>query len=278
MRGDERAVSDLVGFVLTFALVLASVGIVATVGFDQISEARDQEQIRNSQQGMIELAESFDYVNQRTDVKRTAGLGLSEGTLQFQRSELEVTVDPPSASPTSETIETGALAHRLDEYEVAYEGGAVFSGSGRIVEYQPAISCRGDTAIVSVLTYDVDDVTVRSTTGGRESVDLIDSGGADAIQDGVALQDASVISDEGAVLVEATYEPTESTVVTRRSFDSGTATVSVDYSGAAYPDGWEQFGNQVGGGWSVSGDTLECSGVSQILVRETAVSLSLGDT
>jgi len=108
-------------------------------------------------------------------------------------------------------------------------------------------------------------------------VDLIDSGGASSIQDGVALQDASAISDEGAVLIEATYDQSESNVIPRRSFDRG-ATVTVDYGGAAYPDGWEQYGDQIGRGWSVSGSTLECSDVNQILVRETSVSLTLSDT
>jgi len=282
VRGEERAVSDLVGFVLTFALVLASVAIVATVGFDQISEARDQEQIRNSEQGMVELAESFDSVNQRADERRDAGLSLSGGRLQFlDTASLEVTVDPPSGPSTTETIETNAIAHQLDDYEVAYEGGAVFSGSGRLVAYRPTVTCRGNTAIVSVVADDTDDVTVTTTRSGRERVNLVDSDGAAVIDDGIELRNTGSISDEGGILLSAAYDAGDSRVVTRRSYTSGSASVSVDYSDAAYPDGWEQYGDSLGNEWSVSGDTLECTGVNQVLIRQTSVTLSLssvGDT
>lgn len=44
----ERGVSDVVGFVLVFALIITSVGVIYTDGLTSLQDARDAQRLSNA--------------------------------------------------------------------------------------------------------------------------------------------------------------------------------------------------------------------------------------
>lgn len=261
---DERAVSDIIGFVLMFAVLTTSIGITVTVGFDHIQQFQEREQTRSARNGMVELAESFGHVQQRTDLTRQAGLALGGGTLDFERSSLTVRVDG-----TDYTREVWALEHRLNGERIVYEGGGLYYGSGGIVDQQPALSCdpgRG-VAVVSLLEFETSELYFSK---GSDTVPL-PSG--EAIEEGtVRVNDLESVSGAGSIVLEASHMDTS--VVHRRTYDDP-QTVRVDYSAAATPSGWEQVGERSTTEWTTSGTQLTCSGVERVLIRTTTVGVEV---
>lgn len=264
----DRAVSDVVGFVLSFAVIMASVALVSTVGFDQLEEARETEELKGASHGMIELAESFSPINRRGERTARAGLALSGGSLQLQRSGLTI-----SAGGTTETVGLWGLEYRISGTPLVYEGGAVFYGEGGIVSHRPSVSCQdngGSTvAIVSLLTLDTDAFYIAR---GADRTRLPATEGTNMGDQRIDITDAEILSDEGRVTLSATRSG--SAVHVRKRFQTP-QTVSIDFQDAATPAGWDRFGDRADSGWSVSGDSLTCSGVDRVVVRTTTAAVTV---
>lgn len=83
----DRGVSEVLGFVLIFSLVTASVGAVYVVGFGGLEDARDAERIDNAERAMDVLADNVEDIhrddapNRATEIKLyDASLSLGEPT------------------------------------------------------------------------------------------------------------------------------------------------------------------------------------------------------
>lgn len=264
MIGDERGVSEVVGFVLTFALIISSVGIVATIGFDQLEDLQENEQLKSSQNGMINLAESFGNVHQRTDLSRRSGLALSGGTVQFNDSSfLNV-----SGGSSTWNISTSALAFNLGDGAVVYDGGGLYFEPGGIVSRPPALTCRADAAIISVLTFERDQLYL---TRGSDRVPFPGREGAGS-SGSIRIDNGDSVPSEGSITLRAKHLGTS---VDRQRFSSK-RDIRVRYNNTVSPDGWAQFASRSENQWEKRGDTIVCEDVSQILVRNTTASLEIG--
>ncbi|MFB6117632.1 hypothetical protein [Halosegnis sp.] len=91
--------SEVIGFVLIFALVISSIGVVYTLGFTGLQDARDAERLENAERAMDVLADNIedlrsdDAPNRATELKLyDAGLSLGDRT--------SFTVRVTSFSPT----------------------------------------------------------------------------------------------------------------------------------------------------------------------------------
>ena len=51
---DDRAVTQTLGFALTFAVIITSVTIVAAVGTDQLETFRDSQELQNAVESALE--------------------------------------------------------------------------------------------------------------------------------------------------------------------------------------------------------------------------------
>lgn len=138
----DRAVSNVLGFALVFALVVSSVGIVTVFGFSSLQNARDFEQVNNVERAFDVLADNlndlheYDAPNRATEVKLTdARLSQGEST----RLTVEIT-NAGSPNPRFST-DTDPIVYTVQgsDTAVVYSNGAVVreEPEGAVMTHEP---------------------------------------------------------------------------------------------------------------------------------------------
>ena len=84
-NGDERGVSDVLAFMLVFAMILGSVILMSTTGMMAMQGYQEGEQSHNAQRAMQSLAANFDDVLRYDGVTERYGeLSLRGGTIRTE--------------------------------------------------------------------------------------------------------------------------------------------------------------------------------------------------
>ncbi len=151
---DDRAVSDLISYVLTFSVLVAAVAIVSSVGFGQLEEIREQEQLNNAERAILLLERNVDDIQQGHATVRSSEIDLHAGSIEADfggpgASNVTVAVN---GTDVNETIQLNNLTFAQGDKRIAFEGGSVFTDSGTgnvIVEDGPELVCRDDVAVLS---------------------------------------------------------------------------------------------------------------------------------
>jgi hypothetical protein len=153
---DESGLSDTIGFVLTFGVVVTSVGLVSVVGLGQLQDFSTDQQLRNAQTTFELIARSFDEIEEGQTDTRTDALELDGGQVFVNRtSTATVSVERPGTNYEA-TLPLNALVYRAEGTEIVYENGATFRGSSDwdsgILNHEPGLVCRDRGAVISVVT------------------------------------------------------------------------------------------------------------------------------
>lgn len=264
----ERGVSDLVAFILMFAIIITGVGIVSLGAFDNLEEFSDREQIESSERGLAAAAATLDDLHRQNDTQRSFSLALGGGSVYLNESEIRVNVTDSSDEKFNMTPSINAIEHRFDrspeDTTVAYEGGGVFRRPGFGARYRPSIECNEDTdtAIVSLVSLEADNFAISK---GYDSTTTLNPRGLPGESPVADLDDTLLFSAE---IVEQNR--------TYRTFDSSSPDpdLFVNLSGSANPEQWGHYFQ--GAGWDdPSTDVYRCGGVDTVLVRISTVELSL---
>ena len=157
---SNRAVSHAVGFVLVFSIIIASVGIVTTAGYDQLNEFRIDEQQQNAERAMTLLQQNAGEIQRGMSVRRSGEIDLIQGslaTIGTSTSRIQVNITDrtgPEVDFEGEYALSGAR-YRVGDTEIALEGGALLRSdpSGTSMAKSPPIRCTDDRALVSVVTF-----------------------------------------------------------------------------------------------------------------------------
>lgn len=122
---DERGVSDLIGFILVFSLIVSVVAIVSVSGLDALQDTREAEQSKNAERAMEVLADNMADIYERGAPSRATEISLSDSQLYADDSvEIRIRNTNPALD---ETFEVRPLVHRsADGTELVYVMGAVF--------------------------------------------------------------------------------------------------------------------------------------------------------
>jgi len=126
--GDSRAVSETIGFVLAFALVTASVGVVYTTGIGGLEDAREDEQVTNAVRAFEVLADNVADVRRQGAPSRATELKLNGASIGFGdpvRFTVQVNYTDSDANDTF-VASTRPLVYEDAGGEVVYSGGATF--------------------------------------------------------------------------------------------------------------------------------------------------------
>lgn len=224
----DRAQSEALGFALIVAVVVLILGLVLTVGYANLADARDHERVNNAERGMEAFAANVDAVVRDDAPSRSTELSVADGRL-VTREETTLTVEWTAASggtTRSKTVPLRSLAYDGGDGRVVYEGGAVFreDDGGAALVRPPSFEVSSSHVIVPIVQLD-----------GRERVGV--SG-----EDAVLLRTAR---DRGAsdVLV-ATGQPHD---------------VTVEVSGPRAAAWQRYFESRTDATCSLSGDTATCS-------------------
>jgi len=200
----DRAISDIVGFVLTVGIILIGVGIVATVGVDQIAGFQGTQNIENAERAMTVLDGNLDELQESRATVLTSQLAVHNARLATNdatggTSNLSIDVLGDGNPSTDYPMRT--ISYRTDDTRVVYEGGAVVldNAEGEPISLRDSsFVCTDDRAIVSFVTVAADDAgqgyggaTATITTGLNETrihyPDVRSGSGSLSSSDGVAV-------------------------------------------------------------------------------------------
>jgi hypothetical protein len=242
-RDGERAVSDVLAFVIVFSIIITSVALVYGTGFSSIQDVRDGEQKANAERAMEALGLSMADIVKGEATRRGGSLNLGGGQLRTDGST-DVTVNVDSGTFTT-TEALGAFEFYADDTAVAYESGGVFrrDGSASVTVVEPTVTCDSETAVVSL-------VAVNSPSGGIGATDNVE---------------VSMAEQSTALLHSQTQ--------TGSTFD-----VDVDIDGSDYTAAWERTLEERG--WAddspglIDGD-MSCS-THRVVVRLVVIELTYG--
>jgi len=217
----DRAVSDVLGFVLVFALVTATVGVVYTAGLAGLQDARTDERVENAERAFDVLASSVDDEIRRDAPSRATEVRLSDARLSYG--------DPVAFNVTflgsgdNYSVSTRPVVYSAEGGRVVYEGGAVLrdNDDGERMVREPPMTF-GDTAVVPILV---------ARASGSEAV-----GGS------------------RTVLVRT--EMAKRQVFARRA--AGPYTLRVNVTSPRAPAWQRYFEDEAGASCSLAGDTAVC--------------------
>lgn len=170
----NRAVTDMVGYVLMVGVILVGVGLTATVGVDHLQNAQLNQNTRSIERGMLLLEDGLDEVQSSQASSRSSAISLAGGSLSVNGSDAPssvlVNVSGTGDSPTRYRM--GAIRYELEDTTVAYESGGVFLDSERgspITKGDPTFICDDERAVVSIVTLQ-GTAANRSYAGGEADV------------------------------------------------------------------------------------------------------------
>jgi hypothetical protein len=234
---SDRGISQSLGFVLMFAVIVASVGTVTVFGYGQLQEIREGEQLRNAERSLQLVGGNVGEIQDGRTVARTGELDLDRGRLSLvpgSESQLRIRVTGTSGPATvyDEILDVGAIRYRYEDTTVGYEGGAVFRSDGAgmaVVESAPPFVCTDDRAVLPVVTVEGD--RDRQLSGGTVTV--------------------SVSSNGSAIEFPHNRSGPDST--------DGRANVSVEVVESPFASGWDRY-FESREGWRKDGDAYVCAG------------------
>jgi hypothetical protein len=147
LAGDDRSVSEVVGYVLVISLVITTVGVVSVSGVSVLQDAREAEQIENAKRAFDLLADNMGDIyregapSRSTEIQLGSAQLVAQETTRFNVSWYNGS-DRERASPlyTNSVIYRGGGDRRL-----VYDSGAVFSlsgpnGSGAVLREPPFVT------------------------------------------------------------------------------------------------------------------------------------------
>ena len=142
---SDRAVSEVISYVLVFGLIVSAVGIISVSGLDTLQDRRDAEQLDNAERAFNVMADNVADIHRRGAPSRATEINLGTAELTSGSNvTMEVGIDEGSGSFTTVVNQPlrPIVYNGEDERELAYEGGAVFrtsADSGLIAQDPPFI-------------------------------------------------------------------------------------------------------------------------------------------
>lgn len=168
--GDDRGVSELVGFVIVFGIIISSVGVLYVTGFSAMGDYQEHEQTKNAERALDAFAENVNDMVQTNGITYRAGeLNLRQGTITTTNGGTTLAVT--NASQTTWVNSSGSFSYEHEGTTIVYEGGAIVrsNDNGDWAVREPPIRCTSDVAIVSLVELQGDETAVMSH-GSREIV------------------------------------------------------------------------------------------------------------
>lgn len=139
-RGDEagrtRGVSDVIGFVLVFSLIILTVAAVYTAGFDGLTNVREAEQSQNAERAFEVLANNIDDLVERGAPSRGTEIKLADARITYG-DPVMLNVSVRWTNPDGTTNQT---YYQTETVPIVYETGTgtrIVYSNGAVIRQQP---------------------------------------------------------------------------------------------------------------------------------------------
>jgi hypothetical protein len=132
VRSGVRGQSELLGFLLIFALVIAAMGLVTVGGLGELRDLRDEERVRNAERAFDVLADNVDDLATERATSRATEIALADAAVRYG-DPVTVTVNgTATADPTanfSYAFDLRPVVYESDGAALVFAGGATFHQS-----------------------------------------------------------------------------------------------------------------------------------------------------
>jgi hypothetical protein len=168
---SDRAVSQVVGFVLLFSLIVLTASIVYLVGFQGIEDSRDREALANVEGAFDTIATDVAAVSAGTP-SRSTRIRLAGGRVHAGDAvHWNVTAQQTSGATRtnrSHVMRTTPVVYTLGSTRIVYSGGMVLREQrfGTSIQRRPAGVYGPDRAVVPLRNLSA---PAESAVGGRDS-------------------------------------------------------------------------------------------------------------
>lgn len=173
---NERAVSDIVGYVLVFSLIVATIGVVTTVGFGTLSDRQSAERINNVERAFDVFATNVEDVYRDGAPSRATEMRLAGGEIRHG-DPIKITIAETNESETNVTISPRPLVYADGDTEIVYAAGSIIRAepNSAVMIRDPPFFAYSDRAVFPLVeTFRTSgpktvstDGTVRVTTTAR---------------------------------------------------------------------------------------------------------------
>ena len=172
--GDNRGVSDLVGFVLTVGIILTGVGIVATVGVDQVERIQGTQDVENAERAVTVLAGNVEQLQESRATVLTSELAVHNGRLAIGAGAgpSNLTIDVSGTDVTLGERPMRTISYRTGDTRIVYEGGTVIRDNANgesIAVREPPFTCSSNRAVISFVEIHEED-TGQGYSGATASI------------------------------------------------------------------------------------------------------------
>ncbi|APH39169.1 hypothetical protein BHR79_06510 [Methanohalophilus halophilus] len=120
---DDRAVSEVVGFILIFGIVVLSIGMIYTVGYPILSSNMEASVFESSEQSFVVLQSNMETVAFNELPVKTMKFKLYSSSLGLSNKS-NITIDYPGIDSSPQAI--GTVEYGKNDKRIVYENGAVF--------------------------------------------------------------------------------------------------------------------------------------------------------
>lgn len=124
----DRAVSEVLSFVLVFSIIIASIVLVSVAGLSSLQDARDAEQLNNAERAFDILSDNMADIYLRGAPSRATEISLGEAQLRTA-DNVTMTVEVQEGGAYSRVGQWKIRPLRYDgnqEQALVYEAGSVF--------------------------------------------------------------------------------------------------------------------------------------------------------
>lgn len=165
-RGEtERGLSDVLAFVIVFGIIIGSVVLLSTVGFQSMSSYQEGEQLRNAERAMDAFGEVTNDVAWSAGIQeRSSTVSMGGGTLTTDSTTTSVHIE--AGTDIDESIDLGSVSYELAEDSISYEGGTIFrrgSDGGSVALGEPMVSCGDRTGIVTLVNIEGENQSIQAS-------------------------------------------------------------------------------------------------------------------
>jgi len=225
---SDRAVSEVVSYVLVFALVVSAVGIVSVSGLSTLQDTRNDEQMENAERAFSVLDDNLADVHRRNAPSRATELSLGQAKLETG-ANVTMWVNVTGSDPVNYSSKIRPLVYTGDEgRQLVYEAGAVFrtSEGGGVRVQDPPFVVSEDRVLISMV--------------------------------GLNRPDRQALS--GSTVLVRARQRGQSPDVVYNSTAGGANSVTIALRGTSQPKLWRDYLQEVGfSSCSVSGDDVKCT-------------------
>jgi hypothetical protein len=249
----EDAVSEAIGFILIFSLVMIGIGLITLYGYPILLEQQSNANVKNMERDMIVLQNDMKSLVYKNAPYKETSLQVSGGALTvhgYASTNSSLTINVPTEGDVIDHYKFGQLIYESDAGEsiIALENGAVFTR----MEFQ------NGSAMLAEPRWFIDDNTV---TGNQTLIITL-----------VNISSDVPMSRNGIGTVKMQMLPTEPQIMKDTTGQTITITYQKESDKFDFSKGWENYlKNSLGMSGSYPSYTI--NGIDTLIIKKYEIKM-----